>query len=175
MKRGLIHIYTGDGKGKTTAALGQAIRALGHGFRVCLIYFHKNPEKFRSGELEILRGLGVDIYGFAECHPYFDKDVTFDQIRAGCLEGIAFVAKIFAENNYDLLILDEISISLRDGFLKEGEVMALLEKKPSKLELILTGRGAPKKLLEKADLITEMKKIKHPYDKGIKGRRGIEY
>lgn len=175
MRKGLIHIYTGDGKGKTTASIGQAVRALGHGFKICFIYFHKNPKKFGSGELKILKDLGIDIYGFAEHHPYFDKDITFDEIRNECLKGIEFIEKTFNENKYDMLILDEINISLRDKFLKEKEVISLLKKKPRNLELILTGRGASKNILEKADLITEMKKIKHPYDQGIKGRKGMEY
>ncbi|MEO0260967.1 MAG: cob(I)yrinic acid a,c-diamide adenosyltransferase, partial [candidate division WOR-3 bacterium] len=86
-----------------------------------------------------------------------------------------FVEKIFNENKYDIIILDEINISVRDGFLKEEEILSLLDKKPYGIELILTGRGATEKMIEKADLVSEVKKIKHPYDKGIFARKGIEF
>ena len=91
-----------------------------------------------------------------------------------CLKAIESVKKIF-QKNYDMVILDEILIALRDGFLKEEEILQLLEKKPESLEIILTGRGATKKIIERADLVTEMKEIKHPFHRGVKERKGIEY
>ncbi len=175
MKEGSIQIYTGDGKGKTTAAIGQAVRARGHGLKVGFIYFHKNPENYGMGELKVLKNSGIDVFSFAGCHPYFDKNVPVEKIREDCRKGLDFIEKIFAENTYDLLILDEINISLRDTFLNEREVIFLLKKKPVNLELILTGRGALESVQAQADLITEMKKIKHPYDQGAEARRGIEY
>ncbi len=174
-RKGLIQVYTGDGKGKTTAAIGLACRAFGHNSKVCYIYFHKDPKRRGCGERRGLKKLGVDVFGFAKKHPHFYKNINPEDIRHECLEGIKFIKKIYQEKKYDILILDEINISLRDGFLKEKEILEVLEKKPENLELILTGRNATKRIIEKADLVSEIKKIKHPYDSGLKGRKGVEY
>ncbi|MFH1097067.1 MAG: cob(I)yrinic acid a,c-diamide adenosyltransferase [Candidatus Desantisbacteria bacterium] len=173
--KGLIHVYTGNGKGKTTAAIGLAVRARGHNLRVGYIYFHKEPERWGDTEHVILAKLGVDIFGFAKKHPHFFKDVTFENTRKECLDGLGFIKKLYGENKYDLLILDEINISMRDGFLREEEVLEVLEAKPEGLELVLTGRGVPQKIIDKADLASEIQMIKHPYDMGIQSRKGIEY
>lgn len=175
MRKGFIQIYTGDGKGKTTAAVGLAVRASFYNLKVCFIYFHKEPEKWGYGELENLKKLGVDVIGFASKHPHFYKEISFEDIRKECLKGLEFVEKLFKENKYDIIILDEIIISIRDGFLKEEEVLSLLDKKPENIELILTGRGATQKMIEKADYVSEISKIKHPFDKGILARKGIEF
>lgn len=173
--RGLIQVFTGNGKGKTTAAIGQAIRAIGSGFKVGLVYFHKNPSKWKFGELKVLEDLGVEVHGFAKKHPDFYGGSSCERVRKECLEGLEFIENAFKESSYDMLILDEINISLRDGFLKESEILDLLEKKPKKMTVILTGRGAGDKLIEKADLVTEAKKIKHPHDEGEKGFKGIDF
>ena len=173
--KGLIHVYTGNGKGKTTAAIGLTIRARAQNLRVCYIYFHKEPERWGDTEHGILAELGVDILGFAKKHPHFFKDVTKDETRKECLDGLEVIKRIFHENKYDLLILDEINISMRDGFLREEEVLEVLEAKPEGLELVLTGRSVPQKIIEKADLVSEIKAIKHPYDMGIQMKKGIEY
>ncbi|NWF51759.1 MAG: cob(I)yrinic acid a,c-diamide adenosyltransferase [Nitrospirae bacterium] len=174
-RKGLIQVYTGDGKGKTTAAIGLIVRAIGHNLKVCYIYFHKDPEKWEYGEHRVLEKLGVDIFGFAKKHPHFYKEIDPVDIRKECLKGIEFIKRIYQEKRYDILILDEINISLRDGFLKEEEVLGILDSRPEDLELILTGRGAPEKIIKRADLVSEIKNIKHPFDKGIKRREGIEY
>ncbi len=173
--KGLIQVYTGDGKGKTTAAVGLACRARGHNLKVCYIYFHKDPAKFGYGEIKSLKKLGVDIFGFAKEHPGCDKKVNLKDIRRDCLKGLDFIKKAYEQNKYDILIGDEINICLRDGFLKEKEVIALFKSKPDNLEVILTGRGASKKLIKLADLVSIMQKAKHPYEKGVKGRKGIGY
>jgi cob(I)alamin adenosyltransferase len=173
MKKGLIEVYTGDGKGKTTAAVGLAVRALGRGLRVCYISFHKVPGV--SGELKILRKLGAGIFHFAPWHPSFRKGAGAERIRKECLAGLKFIEKAFARKKYDLVIIDEINISLRDGFLKEEEVGKIIRKKPAGMELVITGRGAPGFLLKAADLVSEIKKIKQPFDSGVKARKGIEY
>ncbi|HOK56645.1 MAG TPA: cob(I)yrinic acid a,c-diamide adenosyltransferase [bacterium] len=170
----MIEIYTGDGKGKTTAVIGLAIRARGHNLRVCYIYFHKNPEKWGYGEFKILEKIGVDIFVFAEKHTCFEN-VDREELRNECLKGLDFIRKILKEKKYDVVICDEILIPLRDGFLKEEEIIEMMEEKPENIELVLTGRGATEKIIEKADYVSEIKKIKHPYDKGIKARKGIEY
>ncbi len=174
MKKGLIQIYTGDGKGKTSAAVGQAVRALGHTLRVCYISFFKDPRKWGYGEMGILRKWGVDVYHFATKHPCFYKKIRKELVRQECLCALGFIAEIF-ERDYDLLVLDEINIALRDGFLKEDEILLLLKKKPKLLEVVLTGRGATPELIKRASLVTEMKKIKHPLNVGTKARKGIEY
>ena len=175
MKKGLIQIYTGDGKGKTTAVVGLAVRALAGKLKVAYIYFHKNPKRRGYGELKILKKLGVDIFSFASKHPCMDKNLDADKLRRECLQAIEFIKKIYNKKKYDLLILDEIIISVRDGFLKKSEINAILDSKPKGLELVLTGRGATKGIVEKADLVSRISKIKHPYDLKLKAREGIEY
>jgi len=174
-RKGLVQVYTGDGKGKTTAAIGLACRARGHNLKVCYVSFQKDPEKWGCGEHKVLKKLGVDVFGFAKKHPHFYKNIDPDDIRRECLKGVEFIKKIYQEKKYDVLILDEINIALCNGFLKEKEILDLMEKKPKNLELVLTGRNATKKIMEKADLVSEVKKTKHPYDSGVKGRKGIEY
>ena len=187
MKQGLIQIYTGNGKGKTTAAVGQAVRALGHNLKICWISFFKDPEKWGYGEIGMLKKWGVDVFHFALQHPCFCNPpsspfnkgglrgiILQKKVRQECPKALGFITEIF-KKDYDLLILDEINIALRDGFLKEDELLSLLKEKPKSLEVILTGRGATPKLIKMASLVTEMKKIKHPFDKRIKSRKGIEY
>ncbi|MFA5393990.1 MAG: cob(I)yrinic acid a,c-diamide adenosyltransferase [Candidatus Ratteibacteria bacterium] len=174
-RKGLIQVYTGDGKGKTTAAIGLACRARGHNLRVCYVSFQKDPERWGCGEHRVLKKLGVDVFGFAKKHPHFHKNTDPDDIRRECLKGVEFIKKIYQEKKYDILVLDEINVALCNGFLKEKEILDLMEKRPKNLELVLTGRNATKKIMEKVDLVSEIKKIKHPYDSGVKGRKGIEY
>jgi len=173
-EKGLIQIYTGDGKGKTTASIGQAIRARGHKFKVCFVYFFKNLRDFPYGEVQIMKEVGIEIINFVPQHPHFYKNTAPEGTREKCLQALEAIEEIF-EKNYDMVILDEILIALRDRFLKGEEILQLLEKKPQSLEIILTGRGATRKIIEKADLVTEMKKIKHPFHRGVKERKGIEY
>lgn len=173
--KGLIQVYTGDGKGKTTASIGLAVRAKGQGLKVCFIYFHKEPRRWRYGEYNILKKLGIDIFGFAKKHPHFYKNIKNEDVRKECLKGLRFIKKIYQEKKYDLLILDEVLISLRDGYIKEEEILEILDSKPENLELVLTGRYITKEIIRKADYVSEIKKIKHPFDKGIEGRKGIEY
>lgn len=174
-QRGLIQIYTGNGKGKTTAAVGLAIRAKGHGLRVGYIYFHKEPDKWNYGENKILKQIGIDTFGFAKSHPFCRKNSKPENMRKECLQGLDFIKKIYEENKYDILILDEINISVRDRFLKEEEVLEILKTKPINLEVILTGRGATQRMIEQADYVSEIREIKHPYNSGVKRRKGIEY
>lgn len=173
--KGLIQIYTGDGKGKTTASVGLACRARGHNLKVCYICFHKDPKRWQYGEHGILKKIGVKLYGFAKEHPHFCKEISSEDIRYCCLKGLQFIRKIYKQNKYDMLILDEINICLRDGFLKEEEILKILDAKPRNLELILTGRGVSKNIIKKADLVSCIRKIKHPFDLGIERRKGIEY
>ena len=175
MRKGLIQIYTGDGKGKTTASVGLAVRARGHGFKVCMVRFFKDSRRFASGEDKILKKIGVKVHYFACEHPHFYKKINLDKLKQQCCEAADFIKNEFKKNKLDILILDEINICLRDKFLKEKEILSLLKKKPKRLEVVLTGRSAPKALLKRADLVSYVKNIKHPFDKGIRQRKGIEY
>jgi len=171
----LIQVYTGDGKGKSTAAIGQAVRAAGHGFKVGFVSFFKDPEVFGYGEYAPLQKLGIETFLFAKKHPHFYKELSLDEVREECLKGVEFIKELFKDHSWDMLILDEINVAMRDGFLKEKEVLSLLEAKPERLELILTGRGATGEIMGKADLVSEIREVKHPYEQGIKSREGIEY
>jgi cob(I)alamin adenosyltransferase len=173
--KGLIHVYTGEGKGKTTASVGLAVRARGHNLKVCFIYFHKNTDKWIHGEHEVLEKIGVDVFGFAKQSICLENKFDADEVREECLKGIAFIKKMFKEKKYDLIVLDEINISYKKGFLTEQEILDILDFKPEELELVLTGRGAGEKIIEKADLVSFIKKIKHPYELHVKRRKGIEY
>jgi cob(I)alamin adenosyltransferase len=175
MKQGLIQIYTGEGKGKTTAAVGLALRSRGHNLKVGYIFFFKDPKKFGYAEIRLLKKLGVKVFGFARKHPHFYKNIGLNSVRRECLKGINFIKKICRDENYDLLILDEIFISLRDGFLKEKEILEVMNLKPRGMELIMTGRGATNKIIKGADLVSIINKKKHYFDAGVKKRKGIEF
>ncbi|MFC1582851.1 cob(I)yrinic acid a,c-diamide adenosyltransferase [Planctomycetota bacterium] len=175
MKTGIIHIYTGNGKGKTTAALGLALRARSHGLSVVWVSFHKNPERWGYREQEQLQAIGVEIAQFAKEHPFCDKDVTPEGLRNDCLEGLDHLRTLYQRDDLDLLVVDELNISVRDGYLQEQEVLDFMQARPEGLELVLTGRGATPAMCEIADLVTEMTKIKHPYDEGFQARKGIEF
>ena len=172
---GVINIITrkGEGKGKTTAAIGLAWRAREHNLKVCYIYFHKNPDKWKSGKHETLQKLGVDVFGFAKKHPHFFREIDLSEGRKECLKGLEFIRKIYKKKEYNILILDEIKISLRDRFLKEKEILDILDLKPEDLDLILTGRGVSNKIIERADLVSEIKNIKHHYDKEGQRKKGL--
>lgn len=173
--KGFVQVYTGDGKGKSTAAIGQAVRAAGHGLKVGVVCFFKDPQVFGDGEFEPLRRLGIDVFFFARKHPHFHNDLSGEEVRQECLKGMKFVEGLFADGTWDMLVLDELNIGLRDGFLDEAEVLELLRRKPEGLEVVLTGRGVTDGVKERADLVSEVKKVKHPYDRGVSEREGIEY
>jgi cob(I)alamin adenosyltransferase len=172
LKKGYIHLYTGAGKGKTTAAFGLALRAAGNGLRVYIAQFAKGT---KSGELELLKKLSrkVTIKQFGARSFITKHPTTIDRTLAE--SGIAEVAGIIAHGRYDMVILDEIGIACRFGLLSVEPVIAMLKARPSCVEIILTGRNAPKELIDIADLVTEMKEIKHYFQQGVGARAGIEY
>lgn len=172
-KKGLIQIYTGPGKGKTTAAYGLALRAKANKLKVCWISFHKSLKQCRL-VYDLLKKVNITVYCFAPSHP-MDETKKTEDLHKQCLRGVEQIKKIFSDNKYDLLIVDEINICVRDGFLREKDVLELMDLKPNKLELVFTGRGATKKMIDKADLVSFIKEIKHPYKQGIVARKGIEY
>ena len=175
---GLIHIYTGTGKGKTTAAIGLATRALGSGLSVCYCSFHKCPEKYGYTEMESLKKLGSHVINFAKHHPHMDENVTDETINAinkEVSEAIDTLTALLTSVHFDMLIMDEIFISVRDNYLDEDILIEFIKNKPEKTELVLTGRGATNKTMSLAHYITNMECIKHPYYQNTPSRKGIEY
>lgn len=172
---GLIHIYTGDGKGKTTASVGLATRALGSGMKVIYCSFHKHPEKYGYTEIDCLKKLGAQVFTFAKGHPHLDKSMDENAIRREVSEAINTLNRLLENNRADMLILDEILISVRDNYLEEKTLIDFIKNKPPHTELILTGRGATPNVMDLADYVSFVRKIKHPYDRGILSREGIEY
>lgn len=171
MEKGYIHLYTGNGKGKTTAALGLAIRAIGAGNSVFIAQFVKG---MHYSELDVLKRfpeITLKQYGL-DCfivNKPTQKDIDAAQI------GWKETSAIIKQNRYDLVVLDEICIALYYHLIELHEVLDVLQKKTLSLEIVLTGRYAPKELIDKADLVTEMQEIKHYYNRGIEARKGIEY
>lgn len=168
---GLIHIYTGRGKGKTTAALGLALRAAGHNFKIAIVHFMKIWD---YGEVKSLKRLGIDLfrYGTTELiDPENPSPVDFEQAKLAMEKA----QELVGEGDYDIVILDEITVAIDFNLISLQEVVNLLENKPENLELILTGRTCPEALIEKADLISRIDEIKHPYQKGLQARKGIEF
>ncbi len=169
MEHGYLHVYTGDGKGKTTAALGLVIRAFGAGLSVHVVQFIKSMEYH---ELRILRGLGVPVDQFGRGCFISGEPRSEDKEMAA--RGLAFVRELMARDSLDLLVLDEVNVALSLGLLPVEDVLAALRNRPAGLEVVCTGRGAPPQLVESADLVTEMLNCKHYYDAGIAARDGIE-
>ena len=177
-KLGLIHIYTGTGKGKTTAAIGLAARALGSGLSVCYCSFHKAPQQYGYTEMESLKKLGARVINFAKHHPHMDENVTdetIETIKNEVSEAIDTLTTLLSAEQYDLLIMDEIFISVRDNYLDEDILIEFIKNKPANTELVLTGRGATDKAIALAHYITNMECVKHPYYSNIPSRKGIEY
>lgn len=175
LSKGLIQIYTGTGKGKTTAAVGQAIRAYGHNLKICIFQFLKSEGNF-TGELATLKKLGIKVVRHKE--PYSFKlhkdELEIDKLKTALLKMFNEVKEAF--NKYDMIILDEINILPHLKIIDTKTILDLIAQKPEKVELILTGRNAPAELINKADLVTQMEAVKHPYiDKGLSARKGIEY
>ncbi len=174
MKNGLIQVYTGDGKGKTTAAFGMAFRAHGRGFKVAVVQFMKS---WVTGELllaEKLENFEVTRIDTSSKFTWEMNEQELADLKSSIRAGFEKVCTMVLEGNYDMVIMDEFNHILVQGFVTKEEVLAFLNAKPDTVELVMTGRNAPDWLMERADLVTEMKCIKHPYEKGIPARVGIE-
>ena len=173
MKKGLLIVNTGDGKGKTTAALGMVLRAWGRGFRICVIQFIKT-EAGGWGEVKAAKKLGIEWHATGDGFTWTSKNM--DETMARALRGWEIAKEKIASNQYDLIVLDEFTYALHFGWLDTGEVLEWLRlNRPPSLHLVVTGRSAPDALIEQADLVTEMRLIKHPYDQGIQAQPGIEF
>jgi len=185
LRRGLVQVYTGEGKGKTTAALGLAMRAVGHGLRVCFIQFLKGD--WDLGERKAAARLSPELEIHAFAAPQWGdrsqatKDTPWWQLppsqedRRQAQEGMLFARRAVSGAGYDVVVLDEIIAALNLQLVSLEEVMSLICAKPTGVELVLTGREAPDEIIKAADLVTEMEAVKHPYQRGMKARKGIEY
>jgi cob(I)alamin adenosyltransferase len=171
--KGLVEIFTGDGKGKTSAALGMALRASGHGLRIHIVFFMKGD--FPYGEQKVLSELpnvSFSRFGFQDfVNPANVKPEEKEEAR----KALEAARKAMLSSEYDIVVLDEVNVAVAWNLVDIDEVIKLVKNKPEKVELILTGRYADPRLIELADLVTDMVKVKHPYDKGISSREGIEY
>jgi len=174
LTQGLIQIYTGNAKGKSTAAFGLAVRAAGHGFKVVVIQFMKTGSYY--GEVPGLKRLApeVELYSYGKDGFIGRRGVTEEDI-ALARQALAHAEKALLNPETDILILDEINNALYFGLITVEDVLKLLDQKPQHVEVVMTGRNAPPELIERAHLVTEMKEIKHPYKQGISSRKGIEY
>lgn len=173
LKFGITQVYTGEGKGKTTAAFGLALRAIGRGLKVYVIQFIKGG--FDYGELHIVNELPrIKLAAYGRGQFIEGENPTEEDLRLA-REAFEHAKKVVQSKEYDIVVLDEINVAMSLKLLDVGEVLALIEDKPEKVELVLTGRGAPDAIIEAADLVTEMVEIKHPYNEGVGARKGIEY
>jgi cob(I)alamin adenosyltransferase len=172
MRRGYIQVYTGTGKGKTTAALGLALRAAGAGLRVYIAQFIK---KRTCSEHRIINDRLKDLITVRQFGKglILKREITQQDIKAA-QKGLAEIRTAMESDDYDMVILDEANVAVRYSLIQLIDLLDIMEKKPERVELIITGRYAHEKVIEKADLATEMKEIKHYREKGIKARRGIE-
>ncbi len=175
-EKGLLMVHTGNGKGKTTAAMGMLVRSLGHGHPCAVVQFIKGPQPSAETTLERLARLTGGRLRWDRCGEGFTwttQDRQRDAARAR--EGWAIVRAHLADPELRFLLLDELNVVLRHGFLDTAEVLAELQARRRELHVVITGRGAPEALLEAADLVTEMRDVKHPFRAGIKAQAGIEF
>ena len=170
----MILLITGKGKGKTTSAIGQIVRALGHNQKVCLIQLFKGESFY--GEQNILTKLeNLDFFSFAKKHPFCFKEVSKEQVIKECEQSLNKLTEISQDNKYNLIVLEEFNIALRDNFIDETFFINTVKKLNENSNVVITGRGASQKLIDVADLVSEVNEIKHPYTKGVLAQEGIEY
>jgi cob(I)alamin adenosyltransferase len=173
-RRGLVQIFTGDGKGKTTAALGTVLRASGQGLKVFVVFFIKGH--YPHGEFETLPTLpGVKVASFGLRRFIHKQNEVNPEEKAEAQAALAAAREAITGGGFDIVVMDEVNVALFFKLIELEDVLQLINDKPPHVELILTGRRADEKLIEIADLVTEMKNIKHPYEKGIPARKGIEF
>jgi len=175
-RRGLVLVLTGEGKGKTTSCLGMAVRAVGYGMRVLMIQFIKGSLHY--GELDGAKRLAPEFElipmgkGFVGI---MGDTLPFAEHVAAAKKALATARRKMLSGTYDVLILDEVNVALKLGLLDLADVIALIEARPEKVHLILSGRGAHEEIIRRAHLVTEMRNVKHPYELGIEAEKGIDY
>lgn len=175
-EKGMVLVYTGDGKGKTTAALGLCFRALGWGKKVCVIQFLKSKE-YVCGERLFLEKIGVPCYTMGIGFSWTQSE---EEQKKAVEQAWQLVKKILSEDTYDLVVLDEINHVLREGSIFSEiidceKMVDVLKNRPQTMDVVLTGRGARGEICAFADLVTEMKAVKHPYEKGVSARKAMEF
>lgn len=172
LEKGIIQVYTGNGKGKTTAAIGLGMRAVGAGLKVYMIQFMKGYPYSEVEALKEVKNFTVKQFGRAE---FVDKENPAEIDIKYANDALKHAKDVIKSGKYDVVILDEINVAMDFGLINEKEVLDLMKEKPENMELVLTGRYAPQEILKNADLITEMLEIKHPYKSGMKCRKGIDW
>jgi len=173
LEKGLVQVYTGNGKGKTSAAFGAALRAVGRGLRVYVIQFIKGG--FDYGELYSIKNLpNLKLTAFGRGRFITESQPPKEDVQLA-REAFTLAQKVVNSGEYDMVVLDEINVALHLKMVSVDEVVQLIKDKPKHVELILTGRNAPAQIVEAANLVTEMKEIKHPYTEGVPPRKGIEF
>ncbi|HXV88326.1 MAG TPA: cob(I)yrinic acid a,c-diamide adenosyltransferase [Nitrososphaeraceae archaeon] len=173
---GIVIVYTGNGKGKTTASLGVALRAIGHGLRVCMVQFIKG--EWHYGELNSIKKLEPDFELIVAGKGFIgiiDDDHAFEEHVRAARTALDIVEQKISLDTFDIIILDEINYAVHLGVLQLADVLKIVQNRPKHLSLILTGNHACEEIIMLADLVTEMKEIKHPYKKGIKAKKGIDF
>jgi cob(I)alamin adenosyltransferase len=171
-RKALVVVYTGNGKGKTTAALGMLLRAWGRGMKVVMLSFIK-AETSNYGEERAARRLGIEMIPLGGGFTWLSKDL--DKDRALAQRCWALCKQKIDSGDYDIVVLDEITYPLNFGWLDLDEVIETLERRPKDLHVVLTGRDAPRRLIDYADLVTEMREVKHPFNAGIKAQPGVDF
>ncbi|MDO9300640.1 MAG: cob(I)yrinic acid a,c-diamide adenosyltransferase [Anaerolineales bacterium] len=173
MKKGLVIVNTGNGKGKSTAAFGLLLRAWGRGLRVCVVQFIKS-ETGKWGEIKAAQKLGIDWFATGDGFTWTSKDM--DETVARAIAGWEIAKEKITRGNYDVIVLDEFTYTMHFAWLDTVQVIDWLKaNKPAELHLVITGRNAPVELIEYADLVTEMTEVKHPYQQGILAQAGVEF
>ncbi len=168
--KGYVQVYTGDGKGKTTAAIGLAVRAAGAGLKVYIAQFLKKGDYSEIKALSRFENITIEQYGAGQ----FVMGRPSEKEMAAAGEGFTRLCEILKENRHDLVIAEEANVAVLCGILSEKDLLDIIDVKPDNVELVFTGRGAPPTLIDKADLVTEMKEVKHYFRKGVAARVGIE-
>ncbi len=178
-RKGLMLVFTGNGKGKTTAAMGMALRAIGHGMRVMMVQFIKG--NFEYGEIEGAKRLAPNFelaprgLGCITVVCGRPSEASEEEHRQAAREAFAFATEVITSDRYDLVILDEVTYIVNFGFVSLDDLLALIHNRPPRLHVVLTGRNAPPLLIDAADLVTEMVEVKHPYKLNVSAARGVEF
>ncbi len=175
-EKGLVIVYTGKGKGKTTAALGIVLRAVGHGYKVGMIQFIKG--EWYYGELTSSKRLEPEFELIAAGRGFvgiIDDDHPIEEHEKAAKDAIEVAKQKIASGDYDIMILDEINYALKLNLISQEDILDVIAAKPEKTSLVLTGNYVPEAVMDAADLVTEMREIKHPYQRGIKAKKGVDF
>ncbi len=173
LAKGYLQVYTGNGKGKTTAAVGLSIRALGNGLKIYFVQFMKD---YPYGEVKILESFAPDLIlrRYGNDSFVFEKKQPSTKLKRIVRQGLEEAEQAMLSGKYDLVVLDEVLVSIYFGLFSTEEILSFIRKRPPAVELILTGRYCPQSIKKISDLVTEMKEVKHYYKQGVKARKGIE-